>query len=43
MHAVVVRFVNLGVFAKLEAEVFGVVNGKAGDDMPWAEVASNIR
>ena len=35
------RFVNLGVFAELEAVVFDVIDGKAGDNLAWAEVASD--
>ena len=31
-------FLDLGVLAKLEAAVFRVVDGKAGDDLAWGEV-----
>ena len=43
LHGVVVGFVNLGVLTKLEAAVLFVVDGKAGDDLAWAEVLSKRR
>ena len=32
---------NLDILAELEAAVFDVIDGKAGDDLEWAEVASD--
>ena len=43
LHGVVVGFVDLGVLAKLETVVFRVVDGKAGDDLAWADVSSHRR
>ena len=41
LQRVVVSFLNLGILAELEAAGFGVVNGKAGDNLEWSEVASS--
>ena len=43
LHGVVVGFVELGVLSELKAEVLHVVDGKASDDLAWAEIPSHRR